>query len=270
MVNALSNVGVVILAAGRGKRMGSNTETSKVLIPLNGKPILTHLLERIKQSAISTTPVIVIAPDLYIIRSTIGAAYEYAIQEAQLGTGHAVLSAREKLRKYDHILVLYGDHPLLRPQTIDELVAQHLHSNAELTFASVKVPNFEGWYSVFSEFGRLVRDQYGRVTQDVEVKDADEVTRSITELNPCYYVFEARWLWTQLPKLSRQNAQNEYYLTDLFALALRQGARVSEVQLQDPVEAIGVNTPEQLAIAEEKIKQQLEEEAKGHTAKLPL
>ncbi|MBI4135279.1 NTP transferase domain-containing protein [Candidatus Uhrbacteria bacterium] len=269
-MTSLSNVGIVILAAGRGKRMGVSTETPKVLLPLSGKPLLVHLLERIKKSSVTTTPVIVIAPDLYVIRSTIGAAYEYAIQESQLGTGNAVLSAREKLRQYDHILVLYGDHPLLRPHTIDELVAQHLHSNAELTFASVKVPNFDGWYSVFSEFGRLVRDQYGRVVQDVEVKDADESIRAITELNPAYYLFQAHWLWAQLPKVSRQNAQNEYYLTDLFAVALKEGIRVTEVELKDPTEAIGVNTPEQLAVAETKIKEQLEEEAGQHTAKLPL
>lgn len=270
MVNPLSNVGIVILAAGRGKRMGTNIGAPKVLIPLGGKPLLAHLLERVKESNVTATPVIVIAPDLYVIRSTIGAAYEYAIQESQLGTGNAVLCAREKLRQYDHILVLYGDHPLISAQTINRLIETHLQSNAELTFASFKVPSFEGWYKIFEEFGKLKRDSSGRVVQDIEIKDANANEKTITDLNPCYFVFQARWLWSQLPRLSRDNAQNEYYLTDLFAVALKEGVHITEVVLKDPTEAIGVNTPEQLAVAETKIKEQFEEEAKEHTAKLPL
>lgn len=270
MVNPLKNIGIVVLAAGKGKRMNSTPELPKVLVPLMGRPLLLHLLENIKGSAVQTRPVIVIAPDLYVIRERIGGICEYAIQESQLGTGHAVLASKEKLLKYDNVLILYGDHPLVTARTIDALVVHHLHSNADLTLATLRLPHFEDWFSFFECFGRIKRDERGNVVSIVERKDATKEEQAITEVNPGYYLFKSSWLWSTLPKLKRNNAQGEYYLTDLVGTALAEHRLIEEVLIESPEEAIGVNTPEQLQVAERVLAQRLDEQARFHTSQLPL
>ena len=248
MVDPLKNIGIVILAAGKGKRMSASVELPKVLIPLQGQPLLSHLLAHLRGSVVQTTPIVVIAPDLYIIRERIGPICEYAIQESQLGTGHAVLAAKSKLLKYDHVLVLYGDHPLVTERTIDTLTVQHLAQGADLTMATLRLPHFEDWYSFFDCYGRVVRNGKGGIARIVEKKDARPPEAGLTEVNPGYYLFRASWLWSALPKLSRDNAQGEYYLTDLVSLALKESRLINDIALNDPQEALGINTPEQLAI----------------------
>lgn len=271
MVNPVtSNVGMVVLAAGRGKRMNATSDLPKVLVPLAGQPLLAHLIASIKESAVPTKPVVVIAPDLYVIRERIGPACEYAIQESQLGTGHAVLSAKPKLKKYDHILVLYGDHPLVTASTIDALSTAHLKSGADLTLATLRLPNFEDWYSFFDGYGRIRRDELGRLQGIVERKDASVEELAITEVNPGYYVFRAAWLWNALTRLKRENASGEYYLTDLIEMALVEGRVVKEVTLERPEEGIGINTPEQLKMAEDIVAARLDASARMHTAQLPF
>lgn len=265
-----NEMGVVILAAGKGRRMGSSTEDPKVLRPLLGKPLVQHLLDNIAESIITARPVVVIAPDLYIIRDTLGPAYEYAIQETQLGTGHAVLVAKDKLAKYTHVLVLYGDHPLVTKRTIDPLVTLHLKNQADMTLATIRVPNFEGAYAPFDHYGRIVRDNQGVIIKSVERKDTNENERAITEVNPCFYVFRTSWLWSVLPRLSRDNAQKEYLLTDVLEIGLREKVRITEMALSDSFEALGVNTAEDLQLAENIIKSRLDEAAKDHTGQLPI
>src|SRR3989338_5694852 len=265
MVNSLKNIGVVILAAGKGTRMGGTAKSPKVLMPVCGKPMLVHLIEGVKKSRIDTPPIIVIAPDLYVIREAIGPSCEYAIQESPLGTGHAVLSAKEKLLRYDHVLVLYGDHPLVTAKTIDPLVVAHLEKGADMTLGIVSVPNFEGRFSPFDQFGRIIRDDQGALIKSIERKYATEQERAITDVNPCFYMFKSSWLWATLPKLTRDNAQKEYYLTDVLEIALKEGRSVVEVRIPDPEEAIGVNTPEQLSLAEQIIAKRLDQTARFHT-----
>lgn len=271
MEHALKNVGVVILAAGKGKRMGGQQENPKVLMPVLGRPLLQHLLENLKESIVATTtPVIVIAPDLYVIRKVAGPAYEYAIQESQLGTGHAVLAAKEKLRRFEHILAVYGDHPLLTKATVDPLLRRHLTAGADLTLATVQVPEFAGRYAAFAHYGRLIRDERGNLLRIVEEKDASEAEREIPEVNPSYFVFKASFLWSALPQLKRENAQREYYLPDLVQLALKQGRQVAVVALPDPTEALGVNTPEEMAQVEEILQERLDQAARLQAAPLPF
>lgn len=270
MEYTINKVGVVILAAGKGKRMGATAQLPKVLMPVCGKPMLAHLIDGVKKSRIDTPPVIVIAPDLYVIRDTIGPSCEYAIQESPLGTGHAVVSAKEKLLRYDHVLVLYGDHPLVTRATIDPLVSAHLEQGADMTIAVVQVPNFEERFEVFGEFGRFLRDGDGNLKKIVERKDASEKECAIKEVNPGYYVFKTSWLWAALAKITRENVQREYLLTDLLAIALQDGRRVVEVAISDPDEAIGVNTLDQLAFAERIIVKRLDQTARFHTQPLPL
>src|SRR3989338_7544452 len=231
MASPLKNIGIVILAAGKGKRMHANADQPKVLTPLLGRPLLTHLLENIKGSVVQSKPVVVIAPDLYIIRERIGAVCDYAIQESQLGTGHAVLSAKEKLMRYDHVLVLYGDHPLVSARTIDALVVHHLSALADITLATLRLPHFEDWFAFFEAYGRVVRNGHNRIARIVESRDAKAEERAITTVNPGYYLFKTSWLWAALPRLKRNNVQGEYYLTDVVALALSEGKTVEEVLL---------------------------------------
>jgi bifunctional UDP-N-acetylglucosamine pyrophosphorylase / glucosamine-1-phosphate N-acetyltransferase len=266
----VNTVGVVILAAGKGKRMGTDTQSPKVLQPVLGQPIIKHLLSNVKESAIETKPIIVIAPDLYVIRETLGPDYEYAIQESQLGTGHAVLAAKEKLSRYSHVLVLYGDHPLVTNRTIDSLIAMHLNEQADMTLATIKVPHFNSEFEIFDNYGRIVRDHQGKIVKSIELKDTTEEEQKITEVNPCFYVFKTDWLWQVLPKVSRDNAQNEYYLTDVLELGLQQGSKIAESVVVDPFEALGINTPEQLGVVEGIMKERLDDVAKKHTGKLPI
>lgn len=270
MVNPLKNIGIVILAAGKGKRMHSTADQPKVLVPLHGKSLLEHLLSRIKESVVQTTPVVVIAPDLYIIRERIGPVCEYAIQESQLGTGHAVLAAKQKLLKYDHVLVLYGDHPLISARTVDALVVHHLESGANITLATIRVPHFEDWFSCFDGYGRIIRNPQGKIVEIIERRDASSEQQLLTEVNPGYYIFKTPWLWSALSRLTRENAQGEYYLTDVIAMAIREDRKIYEVVLEDPQEGLGINTPEQLAIAEAVMQRQLDEGACLHTGQLPL
>lgn len=270
VTSSLNKVGVVILAAGKGTRMGGTAQSPKVLMPVSGKPMLAHLIEGVKKSMIKAPPVIVIAPDIYVIRETIGPSCEYAIQESPLGTGHAVLAAQEKLLRYEHVLVLYGDHPLVTSKTINPLIATHLETGADMTLAVVQVPNFEGRFAPFDQFSRIIRSGQGALLRSVEPKDATQQELTILEVNPCYYIFKASWLWATLPKLKRDNAQKEYYLTDVLEIALKEQRKIAEITIPDPEEAIGVNTVEQLALAERIILKRLDQTARFHTQPLPI
>ncbi len=250
MIKDIQNFGVVILAAGKGKRMGGALPLPKVLYPLAGKPMLKHIVEALDNSIVDTRPVIVIAPDLFVIRETLGADYDYAVQETQLGTGHAVLSALPKLRIKEHTLVLFGDHPLVTTAFIDFFVQKHLETEATMTMATIRLNDFDGWRTAFSNFSRIVRDTKGNVERIVEVKDADGETLKIREVLPGFFCFKTAWLDEVLPRLSRDNAQGEYYLTDLIALAIQQGKKVADFELKDGREALGINTAEQLEHAE--------------------
>lgn len=270
MVDPLKNIGIAILAAGRGKRMQATADLPKVLAPLLGKPLLSYLLEGIKESVVGTKPVVVIAPDLYVVRDRIGPICEYAIQESQLGTGNAVLAAKQKLLKYDHVLILYGDHPLVSARTIDTLTVHHLQSGADITLATLRLPHFEDWFQYFECYGRILRDTKSALTGIIEKKDTTPEQRAITEVNPGYYIFRASWLWAALPRLSRDNAQREYYLTDLIGIALKEGKLVRDIQLENPQEGLGINTPEQLTAVERILQERIDDRARWHTRVLPI
>lgn len=240
---------IVVLAAGKGKRMSS--ELPKVLIPLRGKPIIGWLLEAVKNSGVDSRPIIVVGPDNEtVIESALGDGYEYVVQKEQLGTGDAVRAAEPVLNgSADAVMVLYGDHPFLTAQTIRALNDAHRQSGAVITMMTAKVPDYSGWRSVFSDFGRIVRDAGGRIMKIVEKKDTTPEEAAITEINPAMYSFDSGWLWKNINNLQNNNAQKEYYLTDLAYLAVAEGRGVNSVEI-DAKECVGVNTPEQLKVAE--------------------
>jgi bifunctional UDP-N-acetylglucosamine pyrophosphorylase/glucosamine-1-phosphate N-acetyltransferase len=165
-------------------------------------------------------------------------------QEQQLGTGHAVMSAREMLRDFHgSLVVLSGDTPMLRPETIAGLVAMREASGAALTLLTTNLPDPAG-------YGRIVRDMHdGSVGRIVEEKDCTPAERAITEINTGTYCFDAAVLFAHLDRLTTENAQGEYYLTDMVAVFNAEGLTVSAMATDDPLETLGVNSRVQLADA---------------------
>ncbi|OGI68428.1 hypothetical protein A2738_00905 [Candidatus Nomurabacteria bacterium RIFCSPHIGHO2_01_FULL_42_15] len=238
---------IVILAAGKGKRMQS--ALPKVLIPFKNKPLIFHVLDSVKKSGVDHRPTIVVGQQRELVMKTLGNDYNYIIQEDQKGTGHAVIIAQKTLENdADHIVVLYGDHPFVSPETIKKLVQKHLDSHGKITLATVKLPDFEDWRSVFAKsFSRIIRDENENIIKDVQYKDTTLEERKVTEVNPCYFCFEAKWLWEKLKTLNTNNAQKEYYLTDLVKIAMQEKIKIASINI-DPKEALGVNSKEELEV----------------------
>lgn len=244
----------IILAAGKGKRMKS--EIPKPLIPILGKPMIQHLLASVDACEFGLPAVIVVAPDSPI-PAHCGPQYKYAIQSEFLGTGHAVSCAKEEYQgKSDFVLVLCGDQPWVTKQALRGLVKEAESSGACMTMGVVRVPHFSGPYEIFKDFGKIVRTPEGHLERIVELKDATLEERNIIELNPSMYCFKQDWLWENIGTLQPNNVQHEYYLTDLLRYALVQGQSVATVLL-DPLEAVGINTQEQLKMAEELVRTKL-------------
>lgn len=244
---------IVILAGGKGKRM--NSETPKVLTVFNGKPMIDYLLEAVEKSGINNKPLLVVGYKREDVMNHVGDRAIYAIQEEQLGTGHAVKISEGSIHpNTSNILVLYGDAPAVTGEMIANLLDVHNGGNHILTMATVTVPSFDGWYEVFYKpFSRIVRNEKGEIVRSVEFKDAQDLEKEIREVNPCYFCFNKDWLFEHLTKLKNENAQGEYYLTDLVKYAADQGSIMS-VSIK-PEEALGVNTVEELERLENIIKQ---------------
>lgn len=243
----IDKIQIIVLAAGHGQRM-EDKELPKVLIPLEGKPIIQYLLAAIKESGVCQKPVIVIGEKAGEVKVALGPDYLYVFQEEQLGTGHAIACCRQQLEgKVKDIMVLYGDHPFISSTMIKNLTETHLKGGKILTMATVKVPDFKDWRQSFYDFGRIIKDDQGRVTQIVEKKDATPKQLEIKEVNPSYFCFKADWLWQNIDKLKNDNAQQEYYLTDLAGIACQQDQEIATMEIK-PKEALGVNTAEQLEL----------------------
>ena len=240
----MDTIQVVILAAGKGKRM--NAEVPKVLVPFHGKPMIDYVVDAVLHSGISTKPILVVGYGKELVMEHLGDKVLYAVQDEQLGTGHAVRSTEASIVEgIDQILVLYGDQPSITGAMVANLVRTHIEQKKVLTMATVTVPSFQDWYQVFySSFSRIIRDDDGVIVQSVEFKDAEEVQKNILELNPCYFCFDKKWLFQKLQDLRNENAQGEYYLTDLVKYAAMEKS-IASVAIS-PEEALGVNTIEQL------------------------
>jgi bifunctional UDP-N-acetylglucosamine pyrophosphorylase / glucosamine-1-phosphate N-acetyltransferase len=237
---------IIILAGGKGSRM--NISIPKVLCPLEGKPILAHLLDNLEETNIPI--ILVVGFQGEKVQQFFGDKYDYVWQKKQLGTGHAIYCAKDKLKDFDgSILTLYGDHPLLKGQTINNIFDFHNQSKAKLTLATTKVSDFNDWRMAFFQFGRIIRKNK-KIIAIRELVDCNEKEKLITEVNPSCFCFDSQWLWENIEKLDNKNNQNEYYLTDLIALAFDQNIKINTIEI-DPVECLGINNQEQL----NKIKQ---------------
>jgi bifunctional UDP-N-acetylglucosamine pyrophosphorylase/glucosamine-1-phosphate N-acetyltransferase len=230
-------VDVVILAAGKGTRMVS--DLPKPLHPLLGKPLISYVVDA-AAPVTDQTPVIVIGHGGDTTKEVLGDQLRYAVQDELLGTGHAVQQAEELLSgQSDLILVLYGDMPLVRTQTLKNLIQTQESNSGPMTLLTLMEDNPRG-------FGRIARDAAGRILKIVEERDATPVQLEIKELNAGMYCFNGDWLWTSLKKITPSKS-GEYYLTDLVELAAEEGQQVSSVQIEDPKELIGINTRVHLA-----------------------
>ena len=244
----MEKIHVLILAAGHGKRM--NSDLPKVLLSLRGQSLIRYVTNAVVAAGVCPRPTVVVGQKAELVKAELGNDYNFVFQNEQLGTGHAVASARSVLEgQAENILVLYGDQPALKAKTIKNLTKIHLKTDATLTMATTFIPDFEDWKDVFFNFGRVVRNRKGCMERIVEIKDATNEEKKIDEVNPSLFCFKADWLWKNLGKIGNSNNQKEYYLTDLAGLAKANGEKISSIFI-DPQEAIGVNTPEQLALAE--------------------
>jgi bifunctional UDP-N-acetylglucosamine pyrophosphorylase/glucosamine-1-phosphate N-acetyltransferase len=231
---------VIQLAAGQGTRMKS--ELPKVLHPVCGSPLIQHALDAAKH--ISTEePVVIVGHGADKVRAYIGNAAHCVLQEPQLGTGHAVMQAAPILRgKSDYVVVTMADMPLLRSATLKMLVDKQQNNSGPITLLTTFADNPRG-------FGRIVRMPDGSVAAIVEEAQATPEQLAIKELNVGAYCFSADWLWDALPRI-QLSPKGEYYLTDTVELAVRDGLQVQAVVLDDPSEAVGINTRVHLAEAE--------------------
>lgn len=248
----MKKVQILILAAGKGKRM--NSDLPKALLPLKGKSMISYLLKSVKKSGVCDTPAIVVGDSAYTIKKALGGdIYTYIHQDVQNGTGHAVKVAKEQLiGKSEHVLVLYADHPFLKPETIRKIADFHTSQNTVMSMSTATVDDFEERRQPLSLFGRIVRGNDGKIQRIVEVKDATKDELKIMEVNPAFFCFRSSWLWENINKLENKNAQKEYYLTDLVPLAIESQGDIPSMDV-DAMEAIGINTPEQMEFSEKMI-----------------
>lgn len=247
------SVALVILAGGKGKRMQeeAGNDLPKVLQPLNGKPLIRNLIDGLVGAPVMWPPVMVIGYKGEMVQQELGPEFTYVWQKEQLGTGHAALQARSLLEgKAEHVLVLYGDHPFVPLSVVETIIAAHTEHGNTLTLATATVPNFEDWRAGLLTYGRIVCDDEGKPLRIIEYKDATDAERAIRTVNPGYYCFRADWLWPHLEQLKNENAQGEYYLTDLLGMTMAEGERVGAVPI-DPKSALGVNTVAELKRLEE-------------------
>ena len=235
------SVGAIILGAGKGTRMKSNLP--KVLMPVDGKPMIRHIIDVLESMNIKKI-VTVIAPDGDAVKKEVS-PYPTCVQEKQLGTGHAVLAAREEFRGFKgDILIIFGDQPLYTKESMRKLLRRRAQGYAVVCMGfRPKDP---------ARYGRLVMDG-DNLKRIVEFKDATDEEKAITFCNSGIMCFDGEKLFEILGAISNENAAGEYYLTDAIEIALRKGLKCSAVECSVE-EASAANTLEELALLEELIQ----------------
>ena len=239
---------IVLLAAGHGTRM--NSKWQKILHEVGGKPMVLHVFEEAEKVA-NERPVLVVGPGADGVQRLIGERAVYVEQAEQLGTGHATRVVQPVLAGgAEQVLVTYGDMPLLRAETMQQLAQVQAETGAALSLLSLMG-------EVSSTFGRVVRDESGGVVEIVEVAEArrrpfPDHYLNIRELNAGVYCFDGDWLWQNIGDLPLRQARSgqEYYLTDMIELAVKQGLRVEAIAVEDADECLGAGTRTELVVVE--------------------
>lgn len=238
----------IILAAGKGTRMKS--DLPKVLHPIGGRPMLCPVIDACREAGCKRV-ILVVGYKQELVREAMAAegaqwaaGLEYAVQEQQIGTGHAVMCAKDAAAAGGLTsrpsFVLAGDGPLIRGTTLQQLLQTHLTTKASATLATSVIADPTG-------YGRIVRNSAGAFTGIVEHKDATPEQIKIREVNPTYYCFDLAELYRTLARVKKNESSGEYYITDVPSLMLAEGKRVEVIATVPPEDVLSVNTLEQLA-----------------------
>jgi bifunctional UDP-N-acetylglucosamine pyrophosphorylase/glucosamine-1-phosphate N-acetyltransferase len=244
----LEGIATIILAAGRGTRMKS--DLVKVLHPLLGIPMLSYPLELSLNGIKAEKTMVVVGHQADLIKERFKyLEIDFVLQQEQLGTGHAVLQAIPFLQSFSGtVLILCGDVPLVELETLHSFIDTYKKNGSTLSVLTAVVENPSG-------YGRILRNAEGWLERIVEEKDASEKERAIREINTGIFCVKAPFLMEGLREIGKENAQGEYYLTDLVEVAKKRGLRCSAHIVADPVEVMGINTRVDLAIANEVLRQ---------------
>jgi bifunctional UDP-N-acetylglucosamine pyrophosphorylase / glucosamine-1-phosphate N-acetyltransferase len=243
----LSIIGIV-LAAGQGKRMKS--KLYKVLHPVCGKPMVGHVVGVLEQLGVQRK-VVVVGHGAEAVKSYLGDRAEYALQEQQLGTGHAVMQTTPLLADEEGLTILvYGDTPLITTESLQKMMEMHREQGAAVTLLTALFEQPHG-------LGRIIRNERGHVTEIVEQKDCTPEQNAIQEINAGTYCFDNKKLFQALSKINNNNAQKEYYLTDVIGILREQGETVAAYCTPDWIESIGVNDRLALSDAERYMRERI-------------
>ena len=242
----------IVLAAGKGKRMKS--KLYKVLHPVCGKPMVGHVVDTVRRTNSERT-VVIVGHGAEEVKSYLGDQADYALQAEQLGTGHAVRQAEELLGKEEGTTILIcGDTPLVRAETIEAMIALHEGEGAAATILTAVPEDPTG-------LGRIIRGEDGGVLRIVEQKDCSPEEDAVKEINTGTYCFDNRKLFEALAKVTNENAQGEYYITDVIGILQGEGEKIAAYATQDLTESIGVNDRVVLSQAEAAMRERI---VRGH------
>ncbi|WP_036709428.1 bifunctional UDP-N-acetylglucosamine diphosphorylase/glucosamine-1-phosphate N-acetyltransferase GlmU [Paenibacillus pinihumi] len=238
----------IVLAAGQGKRMKS--KLYKVLHPVCGKPMVSHVLDMVQEAGCERS-VVIVGHGAEKVQSVLGNQAEFVLQSEQLGTGHAVLQAKDLLANEEGTtIVICGDTPLVSKETVLAMLQLHEGSASAATVLTAELPDPSG-------YGRVIRGEQGQVEKIVEHKDCNMQEAAVREINTGTYCFNNRKLFEALSKVTNSNAQGEYYLTDVIGILQQQGEIIQAYCAADPAEAIGVNDRVALAEAERSMRERI-------------
>lgn len=247
----MKNIAVIILAAGKSTRMKS--DTPKVLHPLCARPMLGYVLDLVRDLKIKKA-IAVLGVKREAVKKLLTPGIKIAIQKRLIGSGDAVRAAGNLLRGFKGtVLVLYGDNPLLKKDTVSGLLKHHIESNSDATVLTAEVDKPSG-------YGRILRDKYGSILGIAEEKDADDFQKDIKEINTGIICFNKEKLFANLKYLKPDNLKKEYYLTDIIGIFYKKGYLIDHVKVSDINEALGINSRSDLAKANAIMQKRLNED----------
>lgn len=237
----------IILAAGKGTRM--RTEAPKALFVVGGRTMLERILESFAQVPNCAPPLIVIGHKSEDVVRASGDSQRYVHQSSLDGTASAVKACVPEMKGGDHVCITYVDHPYLSGESLNRVAHLANEHPEALVLGTVQLPDFEGWRSIYEHFGRIIKNEDGTIDHIVEFKNADEEERAVRTVNPGVYAVSVDWLIPALSRIERNELTGELYLTDIVALAKKDGMRILSVDLPAK-EALGINSPEDAELAE--------------------
>lgn len=246
----MDNINAVILAAGEGTRMKS--KMPKVLHEVMGRPMVKRVVDTAKDLEAKNICVVTGHMSETVQEALKDEGVSFAVQEKQLGTGHAVMQAEKYINENEDVLILYGDTPLIKAETLEKLIEYHRSENNGVSIISAIVEDSAG-------YGHIIRDKDGNFVKNVEYKDATPEEKLVKEINSGIYCFKGSSLKKALKLITNDNAQGEYYLPDALEIILKSGEKVNAMTIGDVTEFFGVNNRVQLAQANKIMQKRINE-----------